>query len=379
MPIDHIAIDEAHCVSQWGHDFRPKYKKIGKVLATMPKKPILSAFTATANDNVLEDIYTLLGLDDPFLFKTSFDRPNLFMDVKLYEDKTKWVLKYILSKDKGYRGLVYCSTRNDVEKITEKIVKKGVAAGGDHAGLKKKERTEVQAAFFNNEYGVLVATNAFGMGMDKEDIRYVIHYNMPSSREAYYQEIGRAGRDGKPSECILLFGPKDVPIQNFLSKQRVYFRWRLKEKEEWIKEMVAYVHTKDCYSGFILNHFNESIEPCGNCGNCRSEFFKVDKTIEAQKILSAAYYFKQQYSQAILIDVLKGKNIKKIKENGLNKLSVFGLMKGTSDKDIRLLIDELLEGDYLEQDKNNALILLPKAITALKEKEPIYTIRKEEN
>ena len=352
----------------------PKYKKIWKVLATMPKTPILSAFTATANDNVLEDIYSFLGLDDPVLFKTSFDRPNLFMEVKLYEDKTKWVLKYVLSKGKNHKGLVYYSTRNDVEKLTEKLVKKGVAAGGHHAGLKKKDRGEIQPAFFNNEYDVLIATNAFGMGMDKEDIRYVIHYNMPSSMEAYYQEIGRAGRDGKASECILLFGPKDVPIQNFLSKQRVYFRWRLKEKEEWIKEMVAYVHRKECYSSFILAHFNESIEPCGNC---RSRFSKVDKTTKAQKILSATYYLKQQYSQAVLIDVLKGKNVKKIKEAGLNKLSVFGLMKGVSDKEIRLLIDDLVERAYLEQGTNNALILLPKASTPLKEKEIIYMIRKE--
>ena len=232
LPIDHIAIDEAHCVSQWGCDFRPKYKKIGKALATMPKKPILSAFTATANNNVLEDIYNLLELENPVLFKTSFDCPNLFMDVKLYEDKTKWILKYILSKDKGCKGLVYCSTRNDVKKITEKLVKKGVVAGGYHAGLKKWERVKIQTAFFNNDYDVLIATNAFGMGMDKEDIRYVIHYSMSSSIEAYYQEIGRAGRDEKKSECILLFGPKDIPIQNFLSKQRVYFKWRLKEKEK---------------------------------------------------------------------------------------------------------------------------------------------------
>lgn len=377
LPIDHIAIDEAHCVSQWGHDFRPKYKKIGKVLKTLPKKPILSAFTATANDQVLEDIYTYLGLEAPVLFRTSFDRPNLFMDVKLYEDKTKWVLNYVQKKEKGSRGLIYCSTRNDVEKISEKLLKKGVAAGGYHAGLKKKERAEVQAAFFNNEYDVLVATNAFGMGMDKADIRYVIHYNMPSSMEAYYQEIGRAGRDGKASECMLLFGPKDVPIQNFLTKQRVYFRWRLKEKEEWIQEMVDYVHTKACYRAFILNHFNEPIEPCGCCGNCKSHYVSVDKTIDAQKILSATYYLKQQYTQAVLIDVLKGKNSKKVKDNHLHKLSVFGIMKGVGDKPIRLLIDDLVSADYLCLDKHNGLGLLPKAVDALKTKEPILILTKE--
>ncbi len=352
LNIDHIAVDEAHCISQWGHDFRPKYKKIAMALDRLPIRPVISAFTATANERVIEDISSLLKLQEPVIFKTTFDRPNLFIDVKLYEDKSDFVLKYVKDKHSSL-GIVYCNTRLDAERLTKKLAKDGYSVGLYHAGLTKKERNLVQEEFFADRYQILVATNAFGMGLDKDNIRYVIHLNMPASLESYYQEIGRGGRDGLPCECILLFGLKDVMVNRALGKSRVYFKWRLREKEDWLEEMVRFAHTRDCYRQIILKHFGEDIEPCGNCGNCLSNIVEVDQSVEAQKVLSAIYHTKGYYGQGTIAIMLKGKLNQRIKDKKLNKLSVFGIMKDMTEGEINTLITNLLLDGYLEkvQDK----------------------------
>ncbi len=350
LKIDHIAVDEAHCISQWGHDFRPKYKKIGLALDKLPVRPVISAFTATANERVIKDICKLLQLQEPRIFKTTFDRPNLKIDVKLYEDKSAFVLKFLKARSKEIDlGLIYANTRLDAERLSKKLDKEGYSVGLYHAGLTKKERNKVQENFFANEYQVLVATNAFGMGLDKDNIRFIIHFNMPSSLESYYQEIGRGGRDGLPCDCILLFGLKDVLVNRALGKSRVYFKWRLKEKEEWLKEMVEFAHLRTCYKQFILKHFGENMEPCGNCGNCLSEIKEVDQTTQAQKILSAMYHTKGYYGQGTIANMLKGKLNQRIKDKQLNKLSVFGIMKDWTEGQINTLITDLILAGYLEK------------------------------
>lgn len=346
LPISHIAVDEAHCISQWGHDFRPKYKKIAQALETLPRKPILSAFTATANEAVLEDIRSLLHLEDPILYKTTFDRPNLYMDMVLYEDKTSFIESYVAQHPN--LGLVYCGTRADAERIHGKL-SQITTAGLYHAGLTKKERTQVQEEFFGDRYKVLVATNAFGMGLDKENISYIIHQSMPSSLEAYYQEIGRGGRNGEPCECILLFGLKDVQVNRALGRERTYFRWRLKQKEDQLREMIAFTHARSCYRQMILAHFGETTPPCGHCGNCMAKREERDRSIPARKILSAIYHTKGYYGKATQVAILKGKRTAKIKERHLDGLTVFGVMKDQEERDIHLLLQELILQGYLDQ------------------------------
>ncbi|MDD2370995.1 MAG: RecQ family ATP-dependent DNA helicase [Firmicutes bacterium] len=363
LKIDHIAVDEAHCISQWGHDFRPKYKKIGLVLDKLPHRPVISAFTATANERVIDDICKLLKLKEPAIFKTTFDRPNLFIDIKLYEDKSNYVIKYLKSRQPEIGlGLIYSNTRLDAERLSKKLTKEGFKVGLYHAGLTKKERNRVQEEFFANQYQVLVATNAFGMGLDKDNIRFIIHLNMPASIESYYQEIGRGGRDGLPCDCILLFGLKDVMVNRALGKSRVYFKWRLKEKEDWLVEMVKFSHLKSCYKQFVLEHFGEIIEPCGNCGNCVAEIIDVDQTTEAQKVLSAMYHTKGYYGQGTISTMLKGKLNQRIKDKKLDKLSVFGIMKDWTEGQINTLITELLITGYLEkeQEKQEERFLITK-------------------
>lgn len=357
LPIDHIAIDEAHCISQWGHDFRPKYKKIALALERLNPRPVLSAFTATANEGVVEDIRSLLKLREPVLFRTSFDRPNLFIDVRLYEDKTKYVLSFLRDtlKPEGGRkelGIVYCSTRGDAERLHKKLLEEGFRSGLYHAGLTKKERIQVQEDFFGDRFQVLVATNAFGMGLDKEDITFIVHFSMPGSLESYYQEIGRGGRNGEPCRCVLLFGLKDVQVNQALGQQRVYFKWRLDQKREWLEEMLAFTHSKGCYRQFILDHFGEVSEPCGNCGNCLAPGVERDQTEDARKILSAVYHMKGLYGKATLSGVLRGSRNARIREKALDRLSVYGIMKDRSEAYIQTLLMDLILQGFLERQSH---------------------------
>lgn len=352
LDIDLIAIDEAHCISQWGHDFRPKYKKIALGLEGLKKRPIIAAFTATANEKVIEDIKNLLKLEKPKIYKTSFDRPNLFIDTVLYEDKTKYVLNYMKKLKEKDIGIIYCNTRNDVERIHKKLEENGIRAGLYHAGLKKKERQVIQEEFFNNKYQILVATNAFGMGLDKEDISHIIHYNMPGNIESYYQEIGRGGRNGKPCKCTLLFSLKDIMVNKALGKTRVYFKWRLEEKEKQLEEMIAFTHTTGCYKKLLLKHFGEEKENCNYCGNCLAKFNSRDVSKEGQMVLSTIYHTKGKCGNSLIAGVLKGKKTAKIKERELEKLSVFGLLKKEKESFILNLIQNLKLQGYIETKQN---------------------------
>lgn len=369
LPLDHIAVDEAHCISQWGHDFRPKYKKIAQALGSLPGRPVISAFTATASPEVLAEIQNLLRLEDPLVFRTTFDRPNLYLDVVLYPDKMKVLLAFLKEElERPALGLVYCNTRDEAGRIQERLLKEGYRAGLYHGGMPRKERAEVQEAFFREEYQVLIATNAFGMGLDKENIRFVLHYNLPSSLEGYYQEIGRGGRDGLPCRCLLLLGLKDVAVNRVLGKQRVYSRWRLEQKEGWLREMVAYAHSRGCYRRAILRHFGEEGEDCGYCGNCQARRVEKDRTMEARKILSGIWHTKGYGGRGALAACLRGRKLKLLRERGWDQLSVFGILKESREEEILILLEELVLRGFLESQEER-LILTPAGARLLKGEE----------
>ena len=287
--ISQIAIDEAHCVSQWGHDFRSSYRRIKNFIEMLNIRPIVTAFTATATEEVKGDIINLLGLRDPSLFVTGFDRENLFINIEKGNDKKSYILKYI-EENRDSSGIIYAATRKEVDYIYELLTSNGYKAGRYHAGLNDELRKENQEDFIKDKINIMVATNAFGMGIDKPNIRFVIHYNMPKNIEGYYQEIGRAGRDGEKSECILLFSPSDIHTQKYLIEVSTENIERKNNQYLKLKQMVDLIYSNDCYRKYILNYFGESVsEDCNNCSSCLSEGELVDKTIDAQKVLSCIF------------------------------------------------------------------------------------------
>ena len=294
LHIPFVAIDEAHCLSQWGHDFRQSYLAIAPFLNQLPERPIIAAFTATATKEVTADIVRLLRLDDPAMYITGFDRENLSLSVLRGVNKKDFIHRYI-EDHREQAGIIYAATRKDVEDITSGLEKKGVLAGKYHAGLSDKERQASQEAFLYDDIRVMVATNAFGMGIDKSNVRYVIHYNMPRTMEAYYQEAGRAGRDGEPGECILLFGAQDVITQKFLIEQSVSDQERKLNDYRKLQMMSDYCHTQQCLRHLILAYFGDRIseESCDNCSNCNDDSEYHDITLEAKKIFSCIWRFER--------------------------------------------------------------------------------------
>ena len=324
-----IVVDEAHCVSQWGHDFRPSYLNIAPAIASLRQRPVVAAFTATATPEVREDIIRQLELRSPFSVVTGFDRENLFFQVEHPADKTTYLLDY-LKKFPDVSGIVYCSTRKEVESVRDKICRSGIGAVRYHAGLDSEERLQSQEAFIYDKVGIIVATNAFGMGIDKSNVRYVIHYNMPATMDAYYQEAGRAGRDGLPADCILLFGEKDIMTARYFisqsedsgTKKSAYLK---------LRGMVDYCHTTGCLRSWILNYFGEEDAPesCSSCGSCTSQTDLVDITTEAKKIISSVYRMAEhtggrKFGSAILTDVLRGSQKAQIRSLGFDKISTGG-------------------------------------------------------
>ena len=317
-----IAVDEAHCVSQWGQDFRPSYLNINKFISKLNYRPVIGAFTATATDEVKSDIIRLLQLNNPTVVTTGFDRPNLFFSVMRPKNKSETLLKLIRERN-NQSGIVYCSTRRKVEEVCDMLNQKGVQATRYHAGLDDSERVKNQDDFVFDRKSVMVATNAFGMGIDKSDVRFVIHYNMPKNIESYYQEAGRAGRDGEEADCILLYSKADVSTCRFFieniedneslsTEQREFFK---KREEERLKQMVFYCTTSDCLRGYMLKYFgDEHKESCGKCSNCLTEFETVDVTVEAQKILSCIIKTGQNYGVKMIIDVLRGVSSERIQK-----------------------------------------------------------------
>lgn len=370
IKISMVAVDEAHCVSQWGQDFRPSYLKIISFIKSLDNRPIVGAFTATATNDVKEDIKKILRLENPFEITTGFDRPNLFFGVIKSSSKDEKLIDLI--RERGDRsGIVYCATRKNVESVCELLCDNGFSATRYHAGLDEYERRKNQEDFVFDRKNIMVATNAFGMGIDKSNVTYVIHYNMPKNIESYYQEAGRAGRDGGEADCILLYSPKDVRLNRFMIENSegndeltIEENEQIRERDfERLKHMTFYSTTNDCLRGFILRYFGGDKKAyCGKCSNCLSVHKLVDVTIDAQKIMSCIARTGQRYGKPVICDVLKGSKNEKILKAELNSQSTYGIMKEVTARHIFGTIDFLAEKEYISADNETEVLkLLPKS------------------
>lgn len=365
IKISLIAVDEAHCVSQWGHDFRPSYLKIADFISKLDNRPVISAFTATATDAVKRDILNLLGLKNPFEITTGFDRKNLFFAVKRPQRKQKELLA-IVSEHKNQSGIIYCATRKNVEKVSDFLNDNGYDSLIYHAGLNSEIRNRNQEDFINDRCNLIVATNAFGMGIDKPDVRFVVHYNMPKNLENYYQEAGRAGRDGENSDCILLYSPADVHTQRFFIENNDENDELTDEQREKIKKndyyklnkMVGYCTSTTCLRNYILNYFGEyHTNDCNNCSACLKEYKLTDVTVDSQKILSCIIKTRQRYGASTIIDVLAGSKKESIINAGLDEQSTYGIMSKTKKAAISELITKLIDEEYIHQTEGKYPIL----------------------
>ncbi|MDD3272275.1 MAG: DNA helicase RecQ [Syntrophomonadaceae bacterium] len=373
LPLSLVAVDEAHCVSQWGHDFRPSYLGIGAWISSLPQRPIVAAFTATATPRVEEDIIKLLGLEQPVVFINSFDRPNLYFSVHKGVDRSSFINRY-LKEHPDYPGIIYAATRKEVDSLFDELTKQGFSAGKYHAGLSNAERSCYQEAFIYDQIKVMAATNAFGLGIDKSNVRFVIHHNMPRHLEAYYQEAGRAGRDGQEADCILLYQAQDILIQKFLIEQGILSPSRKEMEYAKLQDMIDYCHTSHCLRKYILEYFGEGGVPehCQQCANCMERELR-DITIEAQKIFSCIVRMKQAYGSKLIASVLKGSKQKRIIELGFDRLSTYGIMSELSTASIIDLINLLAAEDYLSisSGKYPVVTLTPRARPVLRSQEQI--------
>lgn len=371
LPVELLAVDEAHCISQWGQDFRPSYLKIADFVRAMPCRPVLAAFTATATTQVQEDVARLLELQDPLRLVTGFDRPNLRYEV-IRSNRKDAELKSLLDGRPGQSGIVYCATRVKVENVCKKLCESGVPATRYHAGLSAEERYANQEDFVHDRKNVMVATNAFGMGIDKSDVRFVIHYNMPKSLEEYYQEAGRAGRDGEAADCILLFSPGDVTtakylIENGESNNKESSRETVIEQDlRRLNMMTGYCKTTACLRGRILDYFGQGHPvACGNCGNCLAVYDEVDITTQAQMALSCVKRIRDRLGYSVgmglLVRTLRGSADKRLRELGLDQISTYGLMRAEPAARIREYIERLESCGYLAADPRHGGIKLTAA------------------
>ena len=364
VEISMVTVDEAHCISQWGQDFRPSYLKIVEFVARLPRRPIVSAFTATATEDVKEDIIHILKLEQPKVVVTGFDRENLYYSVERIRRKDDFVLDYIHNHPQE-SGIIYCATRKNVDKLFELLFKSGVAVTRYHAGLDNETRKKNQEDFIYDRAPIVVATNAFGMGIDKSNVRYVIHYNMPQSMENYYQEAGRAGRDGEAAQCILLFSEQDMVINRFLLEQKDFSEMDIEdarlvmERDVWrLQVMERYCKTSECLRNYILSYFGEQPKhPCGHCGNCQKDYQEIDMTGEATWVLRSVEEAQGRYGIAIIAGVLMGANRARLKELGMTEYASYGALKNLSEARIRELINLMITEGYLYQTKAQYSVL----------------------
>jgi ATP-dependent DNA helicase RecQ len=374
LSIPLIAVDEAHCVSQWGHDFRPSYLFISRLLDHIQPRPVVAAFTATATDKVKQDIVRQLKLSDPARVTTGYARENLSFSVVKGVNKKDFLADF-LRNHAAHSGIMYASTRKEVEDCHRYLLQLGVQAGRYHAGLKDEERVRNQELFLYDEIKVMVATNAFGMGIDKSNVRYVIHYNLPKNIESYYQEAGRAGRDGESGECILLFAPQDIVTQKYLIEQGEGDEDRKKTEYRNLNDMVDYCHTTECLQAYIVRYFGDpDAAPCGKCGSCKDEREVTDITVEAQKIFSSIVRMRQRFGITITAKVLRGANDSKVRQFGFDRLPTYGVMNQYKEKEIVNMINVLVADGYLTlaDSKFPVVSLTPRAKSVLEGKEKVY-------
>ncbi|MDR1277925.1 MAG: DNA helicase RecQ [Treponema sp.] len=376
-----VVIDEAHCVSQWGHDFRPSYMEITGFIRRLKTRPITAAFTATATGKVREDIQRLLSLSDPYVLTTGFDRSNLYFEVQKPRDRFGALLECLASRrDKS--GIIYCSTRKTVEEVCHTLDTRGFGVTRYHAGLNDRERRENQDDFIYDRKPLMVATNAFGMGIDKSNVSFVIHYNMPKNIESYYQEAGRAGRDGEKADCILLYSPQDVQINRYLirnsqDEEEVKDQALVEHNLELLKEMTFYATGSGCLRSRLLAYFGETAPAyCGNCSNCNTVFEETDVTVPARKIISCVYRLKERgrsFGKMMVINILRGGRDEKIRASHCDTLSTYGIMADTEPRRIRQVMDHLIEESYLslEGDEYPVLVLTPRYREAFDEEKTI--------
>ena len=364
VEISMITVDEAHCISQWGQDFRPSYMDIAEFVNVLDKRPIISAFTATATQNVREDIICLLGLTNPYFLVTGFDRENLFFQVDKPQSKDRFILDY-LNRHKGESGIIYCATRKNVDSLYTLLKKRNISVAKYHAGMSIEERKQMQDDFVFDYTSIVIATNAFGMGIDKSNVRFVIHYNMPSSMENYYQEAGRAGRDGLNSECILLFSPQDIIINRFLLEHKDFSEidptdaMTIRERDiKRLQIMEGYCYTTECLRNYILKYFGEDPQkPCDDCGNCLRQFETLDMTDEAKKIINCIYESRGRYGKNIIMDTVLGAKTARLEEIGASKYKSYGVLESSNKTLLRRLIEELLLEGYIQTGEYQVLKL----------------------
>ena len=364
VEISMITVDEAHCISQWGQDFRPSYMDIAEFVNVLDKRPIISAFTATATQNVREDIICSLGLTNPYFLVTGFDRENLFFQVDKPQSKDRFILDY-LDRHKGESGIIYCATRKNVDSLYTLLKKRNISVAKYHAGISIEERKQMQDDFVFDYTSIVIATNAFGMGIDKSNVRFVIHYNMPSSMENYYQEAGRAGRDGLNSECILLFSPQDIIINRFLLEHKDFSdidptdAMTIRERDiKRLQIMEGYCYTTECLRNYILKYFGENPKKlCDDCGNCLRQFETLDMTDEAKKIINCIYESRGRYGKNIIMDTVLGAKTARLEEIGASKYKSYGVLESSNKNLLRRLIEELLLEGYIQTGEYQVLKL----------------------